>query len=133
MTSSIYLPTDEDCRLLINIGDVQIETDVIELEDVLTAANEKAQEMGTQWHEELPQLFENKFGVRPNKVQAILINISHQKEFNELKKRLFAESNPYIVPVPHSPQQTEGKQTGSSKRTPTSKQNKKSKSRSKRK
>lgn len=84
---SIYIPPAEDTELSFDIGDRSIVIDMIDLDEMLDAANSAKKDSGQSWLVEFADLFNNRFDTTINKTQAYLIYEAHRKNLDELKKK----------------------------------------------
>lgn len=92
MPSEIFLPSAEDTQIVITVGGKsKVTMDIFQLEDVFVDAQRVADDMGTDWKNEFPTLFEEqtKFKITPG--QAVLLWNAVQGRLEELKKSLLRE------------------------------------------
>ena len=93
MPTSLYLPAEEDTKVVITVGgkDRQ-EFDIFELESMFVEAQAKADDMGTDWKEEFPNIYKKRTKSTINPTQSALLWEGICNKIVELKKSLLVES-----------------------------------------
>ena len=102
MGKSIYLPPASDTITNIQLEGKNVKIDTFDMEVLFMEAQNKANEMGTEWNDEFPKLFEKKTKAVITSGQSTLLWYAHRQHMEELKKSLFQELENSRKPVTNS-------------------------------
>ncbi len=109
MGKSIFLPATEDTIITVHLGKDSVDIDAFDLDTLFITANNKSVEMGSDWNDEFPSLFQKKYKKNITPGQAILLWNGHRDFMEDLKKSLSHASMSLKKPVTSSKPKTSKK------------------------
>ena len=89
---SVYLPSDEDTKVTINVpGAEPVELDIIELDELVDRAVLKARSNSSDWKDEFKDLLRLELKIKLSKNQAYWLYVANRERIEAIKKKLFSE------------------------------------------
>jgi hypothetical protein len=90
---SIFLPPAEDTKIEINCPsfDAPIEAELLDIDYMISAANDAKKKTGQTWTYEFCEMFAEKYNEKVNTTQAFLLYEAVREAIDTLKKKLLTE------------------------------------------